>query len=57
VDKVASFNLATSMSRSIIKNAEKIEASATTISKLSAIKVTRLRNHLLEKWNKGLVFG
>jgi hypothetical protein len=40
--------------RTIIKNADNIKASATTELKLSAIKVTRSRNHLLEKMERRL---
>jgi hypothetical protein len=52
VDVGASLNLVMSNIRTIIKNADNIKASATTKLKLSAIKVTRSRNHLLEKNGK-----
>lgn len=54
VDIGASLNLATSTIRTIIKNADKIISSATTTSNLAATKVTRSRNHILEKMEKSL---
>uniref|UniRef100_UPI00358EA44C tigger transposable element-derived protein 1-like n=1 Tax=Myxine glutinosa TaxID=7769 RepID=UPI00358EA44C len=54
VDVGASLNLAASTIRTIMKNADKIKASAPTTSKLPSTKVTRSRSHLLEKMENRL---